>query len=151
MGMTTEVEWYEKLGRWEEALQVWNERDADASTAFSEWEITEGKVTCLHAMGEWEQLSDFVQARWANRTAEEKKLLSPLAAAASWSLKQWDLMDDYISAMKGDGADRAFFKAILAVHRNQIPAALKQISKARERLDPELTTLTGDSYGRAYE
>ncbi|OXG23734.1 FKBP12-rapamycin complex-associated protein [Cryptococcus neoformans Ze90-1] len=151
MGMTTEVEWYEKLGRWEEALQVWNERDADASTAFSEWEITEGKVTCLHAMGEWEQLSDFVQARWANRTAEEKKLLSPLAAAASWSLKQWDLMDDYISAMKGDGADRAFFKAILAVHRNQIPAALKQISKARERLDPELTTLTGDSYGRAYD
>ncbi|WVQ75374.1 hypothetical protein IAR50_004994 [Cryptococcus sp. DSM 104548] len=151
MGMTTEVEWYEKLGRWEEALQVWNQRDSDPTTTFTEWEITEGKVTCLHAIGEWEQLSDFVQARWANRTAEEKKLLSPLAAAASWSLKQWDLMDDYISAMKGDGADRAFFKAILAVHRNQIPQALRQIAKARERLDPELTTLTGDSYGRAYD
>ncbi|WVQ81658.1 hypothetical protein IAT38_003783 [Cryptococcus sp. DSM 104549] len=151
MDMTTEVVWYEKLGRWEEALQVWNARDADPSTTFSEWDITEGKVTCLHAMGEWEQLSDFVQTRWAHRSADEKKILSPLAAAASWSLKQWDLMDDYIAAMKGDGADRAFFKAILAVHRNQIPTALRQIAKARERLDPELTSLTGDSYGRAYD
>nr|ODN92931.1 atypical/PIKK/FRAP protein kinase [Cryptococcus depauperatus CBS 7855] len=151
MGMTTEVEWYEKLGRWEEALQVWNQRDADPDSKFHEWDITEGKVACLHAMGEWEQLSDFVQARWAKRSAEEKKLLSPRAAAASWSLKQWDLMDDYIAAMKGDGADRAFFKAILAVHRNQFSTASKQIAKARERLDPELTTLTGDSYGRAYD
>ena len=60
-------------------------------------------------------------------------------------------MDDYIGAMKSDSADRSFFKAIIAVHRNQFSSALRHITKARERLDGELTSLTGESYGRAYE
>ena len=151
MDMTQDVLWYEKLGRWEEALQAWNERLGDIDSTFDESQIAMGKAQCLHALGEWEELSDFVQVRWANAGQEEKKMLAPLAAAASWSLYQWDLMDDYITAMKHDSADRSFYKAILAVHRNQFSTALKQITKARERLDPELTSLTGESYGRAYE
>lgn len=77
--------------------------------------------------------------------------MAPLAATASWSLNQWDLMDDYITAMKKDGADRSFFKAILLVHRNSYSGAQKHVLKAREKLDAELTSLTGESYGRAYE
>ena len=152
MGMTHDVLWYEKLGRWEEALQVWNERAENPGlSAAQEPEIAVGKMQCLHALGEWEELSDFVQARWANSTTDEKKSMAPLAAAASWSLYQWDLMDDYIAAMKNDSADRNFFKAIIAVHRNQYPSALRHVTRARERLDGELTSLTSESYGRAYE
>jgi FKBP12-rapamycin complex-associated protein len=151
MDMTQDVLWYEKLGRWEEALQAWNDRSADPESTFDESQIAMGKAQCLHALGEWEDLSEFVQIRWANAGGEERKSLAPLAAAASWSLYQWDRMDDYISAMKNDSADRNYYKAILAVHRNQFSAALRHITKARERLDPELTSLTGESYGRAYE
>jgi FKBP12-rapamycin complex-associated protein len=149
--MTHDVLWYEKLGRWEEALNVWNERAEDPDTTYDEATITMGKLQALHALGEWEELSDCVQVRWPNATAEEKKLVAPLGAAASWALYQWDLMDDYISAMKSDSADRNFFKSILAVHRNQFSSAMRHIVKARERLDAELTTLTGESYGRAYD
>ena len=151
MDMNQDVIWYEKLGRWEQALQVWNERAADPDAPFEDSVIAMGKATCLHALGEWEELSDFVQIRWANAAQEEKRSLAPLAAAASWSLYQWDLMDDYIAAMKFESADRSYYKAIIAIHRNQFTSALRHITKARERLDPELTSLTGESYGRAYE
>ncbi|WOO83672.1 Serine/threonine-protein kinase tor2 [Vanrija pseudolonga] len=149
--MTHDVLWYEKLGRWEEALVVWNERAADPDSTTDEATIAMGKLQALHALGEWEELAEFVQIRWPNAAQDEKKLIAPLAAAASWALYQWDLMDDYISAMKNDSADRNFFKAILAVHRNQFSSALRHITKARERLDGELTSLTGESYGRAYD
>jgi FKBP12-rapamycin complex-associated protein len=139
------------LGRWEEALEVWNERSADPDSPFDEQTLAMGKFQALHALGEWEELADVIQVRWPNAAGEEKKTIAPLGAAASWALYQWDMMDDYISAMKTDSADRNFFKAILAVHRNQFTSAKRHITKARERLDGELTTLTGESYGRAYE
>ena len=60
-------------------------------------------------------------------------------------------MDDYIQTMKPDSADRPFYRAILAVHQNQFPKAMQQIAKARDLLDPELTTLVGESYGRSYK
>lgn len=149
--MTHDVLWYEKLGRWEEALEVWNERSNDPDTQFDDAAIAMGKLQALHALGEWEELSDYIQVRWPSATQEEKKTIAPLGAAASWALYQWDLMDDYISAMKSESADRNFFKAILAVHRDQFTSGLRHITKARERLDGELTTLTGESYGRAYD
>ncbi|GMK56480.1 hypothetical protein CspeluHIS016_0303200 [Cutaneotrichosporon spelunceum] len=149
--MTHDVLWYEKLGRWEEALEVWNERSSDPDSQFDEQTLAMGKFQALHALGEWEELADVIQVRWPNAAVEEKKTIAPLGAAASWALYQWDMMDDYISAMKTDSADRNFFKAILAVHRNQFTSAKRHITKARERLDGELTTLTGESYGRAYD
>jgi FKBP12-rapamycin complex-associated protein len=151
MEMTDDVMWYEKLGRWEEALNVWTQRRDRGDSDFTEDRIAHGQLSAFHALGEWEQLADLVQVRWSSATNEEKKIMAPLAAAASWSMNQWDLMDDYIAAMKSDSADRNFFRAILQVHRNQYSQALKSIGRAREKLDPELTSLTSESYGRAYE
>lgn len=151
MEMTDDVLWYEKLGRWEEALDVWNARSNNPESDFTEDRIAMGKLQALHALGEWDLLSEFVQVRWPTASGEEKKAMAPLAAAASWSLYEWDFMDDYIGAMKSDSADRNFFRAILQVHRNQYSQALKSIGRAREKLDPELTSLTSESYGRAYE
>ncbi|ORY29148.1 armadillo-type protein [Naematelia encephala] len=151
MEMSSDVQWFEKLGKWELALQVWGERELNEDPGWSEAEIAQGKLRCLHALGEWEHLSELAQVHWASASQEDKKKMAPLAAAASWSRNQWDLMDDYIAAMKNDSADRNFFKAIIAVHRNQFTTALRHIAKARERLDPELTSLTSESYGRAYD
>lgn len=152
MGMTSDVMWYEKLGRWDEAFATWSDLSkSEETTQYSKSRIDFGMIQSLHQLGEWEELSDLVQIRWPTSTQEERLRMAPLAATASWSLNQWDLMDDYITAMKKDGADRSFFKAILLVHRNSYSGAQKHVLKAREKLDAELTSLTGESYGRAYE
>ena len=140
-------QWYERLHRWQEACDAY---DRKAKSDPDSPEIILGKMRCLHALGEWEQLAAQVDAYWANATNDERREMAGMGAAAAWSLNEWDSMDDYISAMKGDSAERSFFKAILAVHRNQFPKALSHITKARDLLDPELTALVGESYGRTY-
>lgn len=108
-------------------------------------------MRCLHALGEWDDLSEAVQDRWINSTSEEKRQIAPLAAAAAWSLNHWDTMDNYIAVMKIDSPDRAFYRAVLCVHRNQFAKAYVYIAKARDLLDGELTALVGESYGGAYK
>ena len=109
-----------------------------------------GKLRCLFALGEWEPLASTIQNNWPSATNDERLDMAPMAAAAAWSLNDWDSMDDYIATMRGDSPDRSFYKAILAVHRNQFPRALAHIAKARDMLDPELTPLLGENYGRTY-
>jgi len=52
--------------------------------------------------------------------------------------------------MKPESSDRAFYRAILFVQQNQFPKALGQIAKARDLLEPELSSFVGDNYGRLY-
>ena len=141
-------EWYEKLGKWQDALDAYNTTIANK---VSTPEVQIGRMRCLHALGEWDELSTAVQDRWINSTSEEKRQIAPLAAAAAWSLNHWDAMDDYIAVMKVDSPDRAFYRAVLCVHRNQFGKAYQHINKARDLLDGELTALVGESYGRAYK
>lgn len=140
--------WYEKLNRWDQALEAYNRREEEDP---DDSDVVLGKLRCLHALGHWESLSDYVQGRWTNASYEERRRMAPVAAAAAWSLSQWDLMDDYISVMKTDTPDRPFYRAILSVHRNQYSKALTQIARARDLLDGELTSLSNESYGRAYD
>ncbi|EGN96671.1 hypothetical protein SERLA73DRAFT_170096 [Serpula lacrymans var. lacrymans S7.3] len=140
-------EWYERLGRWQEALAAYEkkaEEDPDAP------DVQIGRMKCLHAMGDWDQLAAQVEENWSNANHEDRREIAPMAAAAAWSLLEWDSMDDYITTMRVDSPDRAFYKAILSVHQNQFPKALTQIAKARDLLEPELTSLVGEGYGRSY-
>jgi FKBP12-rapamycin complex-associated protein len=140
-------EWYERLGRWQEALNAYEKKaqeDPDAP------DVQIGRMKCLHALGEWDQLAAQVDENWSNANHEDRREIAPMAAAAAWSLREWDSMDDYIAAMRADSPDRAFYKAILSVHQNQFPKALKEIGKARDLLEPELTSFVGEGYGRSY-
>lgn len=141
-------EWYERLGRWQEALTTYEKKaleDPDAP------DIVLGRMKCLHALGEWDQLAQQVEEHWTNANNDDRREMAPLAAAAAWSLNDWESMDDFIATMKLDSADRPFYRAILAVHQNQFPKAMNQIAKARDLLDPELSSLVGESYGRSYK
>ncbi|KZS94646.1 atypical/PIKK/FRAP protein kinase [Sistotremastrum niveocremeum HHB9708] len=145
--LSTHEAWFERLGRWQEALDVYNARyDEDPTDS----ETVLGRMRCLHALGEWAQLAQDVDEFWVNASSDHRTEIAPLAAAAAWSLSEWDAMDDYIASMKPDSLDRAFYRAILAVHRNQFPRAMQQISKARDLLEPDLTSLVGENYGRSY-
>lgn len=146
--VTKHEEWYERLGRWQEALTAY-ERKAEVDPTAPDVQI--GRMKCLHALGEWDQLAAQVDENWANANHEDRREIAPMAAAAAWSLNEWDSMDDYIATMKPDSPDRAFYRAILSVHQNQFPKALVHIAKARDLLDPELTSFIGEGYGRSYK
>lgn len=113
-------------------------------------DIMIGRMKCYHALGEWDSLFAQVTENWTNATHEERREIAPMTAAAAWSLNGWDSMDNYISTMKGDSPDRAFYRAILSVHQNQFPKALVHIARARELIEPELTSFTREGYGRSY-
>ena len=107
-------------------------------------------MKCLHALGDWDQLAMQVQKSWMKADIDQRRAIAPMAAAAAWSLNDWDSMDDYITTMRNDSPDRSFYRAILCVHRNQFPKALVNISRARDLLDPELQSFVGEGYGRSY-
>jgi FKBP12-rapamycin complex-associated protein len=139
--------WFEKLQKWDEALASYEAREKRDGESF---EITMGKMRCLHALGEWDQLSELSNAKWTTATAEVKKTIAPLAATAAWGQGQFSEMDKFLVVMKEHSPDRAFFASILNIHNNQFEAAQEEISKARKGLDTELSSLLGESYMRAY-
>ncbi|EIW52012.1 atypical/PIKK/FRAP protein kinase [Trametes versicolor FP-101664 SS1] len=140
-------EWYERLGRWQEALETYEKRELEDPGAP---DIAIGRMKCLHALGEWDHLAMQVKETWSNSIPEHRKEIAPMAFAASWALNDWESTEDYIAMMKSDSADRPFYRAILAVHQDQFFKAMTQIAKARDLLGPELTSLVGESYGRSY-
>ncbi|KAJ7032195.1 phosphatidylinositol 3-kinase [Mycena alexandri] len=145
--VTDTEEWYERLGHWQAALAVYDEKAKEKTNSM---EIQIGRMRCLHALGEWDQLASEVDGRWSLATHEDRRLMAPMGAAAAWSLSEWDSMENYISMMPSDSTDRFFYRAILSVHRNQFPKALSQISKARELLHPELTAFGSLGHARSY-
>ncbi|AOW06792.1 armadillo-type protein [Yarrowia lipolytica] len=136
--------WYEKLQRWDDALEAYDKLDDNSM------EVTMGKMRCLHALGEWESLAEIAQEKWTSSGPEVRRVVAPLAAAASWGLSQWERMDTYISVMKVDSADKSFFNAVVSIHRNNFDEAHTHITRARDLLATELTALISESYNRAY-
>ena len=148
MHITHHEEWYEKLHRWEEALAAYDRR---AKEHPENLETVFGQMRCLHALGEWEHLTELVQEKWPLANADGRRKMAPLAAAAAWSFGQWDMMDEFIAAMRPDSSERSFYRAVLAVHRSQRVQTKRLIARARDALDHELTALISESYGRAYD
>jgi FKBP12-rapamycin complex-associated protein len=139
------VSWYEKLHRYQDALVAYERSDPDS------FETTLGKMRCLHALGEWDQLSTLAQEKWTFVSTECKMSMAPFAAAASWGLHQWDQMKEYTQLLKPNSPDITFFSAILAVQQNRYKDAKNFIDQTRNLLDTEITALLGESYNRSYE
>ncbi|PSR84348.1 phosphatidylinositol 3-kinase-like protein [Coniella lustricola] len=151
-GIQLRETWFEKLERWEEALAFYDKREAEVPDDVAvPVEIVMGKMRCLHALGEWDALGQLTSDTWANSSPEVQRLIAPLATTAAWGLGKWDSMDNYLQSLKRYSPDRAFFGAILALHRNQFREAAQNIEHAREGLDTELSALVSESYNRAYQ
>ncbi|ACO68161.1 target of rapamycin kinase [Micromonas commoda] len=104
--------WYEKLGRWDEALEA-HARKADAAEATlrdagaaleARREATLGQMRCLAALAEWEQLATLCAREWelsagvgapgaggvgAGGDAVLRGRMAPLATQAAWHLGDW--------------------------------------------------------------
>jgi FKBP12-rapamycin complex-associated protein len=143
--------WHEKLGRWDEALAAYEAKLTQPNIGSDQdFELNMGRMRCLHALGEWETLSELTQDKWERSSDKQKKDMANIAASAAWSLSHWELLDDYLAAMNEESADGLFFKAVLSIHRSLIPDTLSCIVKAREIAGSELATVVGESYTRAY-
>ncbi|KAK3375945.1 armadillo-type protein [Lasiosphaeria ovina] len=151
-GIQLRESWFEKLERWDEALNFYYQREREIPEDQPvPVDIVMGKMRCYHALGEWDSLAALAGKTWANSGPEIQRRIAPLATTAAWGLGKWDSMDIYLQSMKRYSPDRAFFGAILALHRNQFREALICIDQAREGLDTELSALVSESYNRAYE
>lgn len=104
----------------------------------------------LHALGEWDQLSELAADKWASSKVDIKRAIAPLVAGAAWGLGQWDRIEKYIDVMKPQSPDKAFFDAILCLHRNNFSEASRHIFIARDLLVTEMSALVNESYNRAY-
>jgi phosphatidylinositol kinase/protein kinase (PI-3 family) len=139
--------WYEKLQRWEDALEAYERRQLEAADNV---EFTLGRMRCLRALGEWERLAALGSDLWTRSSDSVRRDVAPLAAAAAWNLGQWELMPQYLSSMDEGKSESEFFRALLSVHRRQFPEARRHIDRTRVLLETELTALVGESYNRAY-
>ncbi|KAK3923760.1 Serine/threonine-protein kinase mTOR [Frankliniella fusca] len=139
--------WYEKLHNWEKALDSYKERSAESS---NDLDLVLGQMRCMEALGEWGQLQDLAECHWTKVTEDARQRMSRMACAAAWGLRNWESMDRYVNCVPRDTQDGTFYRAVLAVHREQYDAAMQLIESARDLVDTELTAMAGESYQRAY-
>ncbi|ETV93394.1 hypothetical protein, variant 2 [Aphanomyces invadans] len=110
--------WFEKLQDWENALELYNVKlvesphDLDACT---------GKMRCLEALGEWEQLASLAKQVWSRAVDHDNastagkglkkshvdeslvKSVALLGARACWWLSEWTTMEQYVSGVLTSG------------------------------------------------
>jgi len=71
------------------------------------------------------QLNNVASQQWNLFSETDRERMSRMAAAAAWGLGQWDAMDRYVNCIPQDTTDGAFYRAVLAVHRDRFLIASK--------------------------
>ena len=147
-GISMKESWLEKLGKFNEALAVYEEKQILEPNSM---ELTLGRLRCLSALSEWETISVISKEKWSSVTSINNKIqLAPLAATASFQLGDWDMLRIYVDILLPHSPDSSFFRAILAIHDQMYSTALSLIDQTRSILQVELTALVHESYERAY-
>lgn len=142
-----QVRWYEKLHNWDKALAQY-EKQLQANPENIESSL--GQMRCLEALGEWGDLGTVVKEKWQLIGVEGQVKAGRLAAVAAWGLQDWDRMKEYVKCIPEETQDGAFYRAVLAVHKEDYETAQRLIDQTRDLLDTELTAMAGESYERAY-
>ncbi|KAK8751728.1 hypothetical protein OTU49_009992 [Cherax quadricarinatus] len=146
--MKVQERWHEKLHDWDQALQAYQTK---LETRPDDLDLVLGQMRCLEALGEWGELYSVSCDRWDGSMADEfRGQMSRVAAASAWAMGEWTMMEDYAKYIPFDTQEGAFYRAVLAVHKDQYYMAQQLIDNARDLLDTELTAMVGESYQRAY-
>ena len=145
---TVKLAWLEKLGRWQDALTSY-ERAQLADPKAGEFAL--GRLRCLSALSEWQQLSRVSEAAWPQLSSQQQREASPLLAAARWHCQQWDGLQKVTQLIDPAQYVGGLFRAIVATHEQQYDEAAHWISEARTALQKELTPLANESYARCYD
>ncbi|MCO5588580.1 hypothetical protein L7F22_042537 [Adiantum nelumboides] len=162
-----EADKYEKLQRWEEALQAYTTKALQATSVHAILEATLGKMRCLAALARWDELNDLCKEFWTRAEPGARLEMAPMAANAAWNMGDWEMMGEYVSRLDdGDewklrnlgnssnntegSSDGPFFKAVLCIRRGKYDEAQEYIERARKCVATDLSALVLESYDRAY-
>ena len=160
--------WFERLQRWEDALEAYEQRQEELLQVYARTpptspsartedlaspnaspddrmdfegrgeyiELMLGKMRCLRALGEWEQLATIAQGVW-NRTDDPvvRRELCPLAAAAACNLHRWDSMAPLMLYWDEDGSAAAAAAASSPLSARTSSGAVARGSDRRHRFD----------------
>ncbi|KAJ1922433.1 phosphatidylinositol kinase- protein kinase tor1 [Tieghemiomyces parasiticus] len=143
--LTLQNKWFERLERWGEALTFYEDQEAQRP---DDMEVLLGKMRCLHHMCEWHKVTAQVEEVWDRVTEEYRPRVALLAAGAAWGSGELDKIDQYLRIIDKDSADQCFFRAVLAVNRQQDDARAL-IRETRRHIDRDMTGLD-EGYGRSY-
>uniref|UniRef100_A0A0P4VNQ8 Serine/threonine-protein kinase TOR n=2 Tax=Scylla TaxID=6760 RepID=A0A0P4VNQ8_SCYOL len=146
--MKVQERWHEKLHDWDQALQAYSTK---LETQPDDLALVLGQMRCLEALGEWGELYSVACDRWMGTMAEDLRAqMARVASASAWAMGEWSMMEEYSRCIPRDTNEGAFYRAVLAVHKDQHHVAQQYIDTARDLLDTELTAMVGESYQRAY-
>ena len=139
--------WYEKLHEWEDALRGYNQK---REINPNDTEAMIGEMRCLENLGDWHKLYHTADEAWSKITAQDQEKMARSAACSAWSLNEWPAMENYVSQIRHNSADSAFYKAVIEVHHKRYDYAQILIDQGRKNIESELAAMVGESYNRAY-
>jgi hypothetical protein len=180
--------WLEKLCHWEDAKKSYDdERLRLYSRSFDSQDDSQkrvsavpcskpwvtsmlGKMRCLHALGEYEQLEECASAlkNQIKGTVdvsadgfnpwEYLDEVQRLGANAAWMLGKWSAMDTFLEdEQHGEenvdvvlDQNTSFYRAIMAIHNKDYDRADWLISDTRSKLAGSIGSLLSEKYSRAY-
>ncbi|KAI9604455.1 hypothetical protein KEM48_000690 [Puccinia striiformis f. sp. tritici PST-130] len=134
--MEIREEWFEELERWEDALDSYTrklEEDPKSIDAIL------GGMRCLHALGEWESLSEMAHDNWESSSNEAwfKSILSihrgQHSVAQKLINKARDTLDTELSTLLGESYSRAYNLVV----RVQMLSELEEIIAYKECKDDD--------------
>uniref|UniRef100_A0A7S2SE74 Serine/threonine-protein kinase TOR n=2 Tax=Mucochytrium quahogii TaxID=96639 RepID=A0A7S2SE74_9STRA len=147
--------WFEKLGRWEEALTSYNEKlenvPEDTILTGKNLDNAMGKVRCLINLGEYDQLSEVANNVWPRVTSpDELEQMAPIFCESAWVCGDWEAMENFSRYIPEHNLNGYMLRAVLALQREDFQLSRLMINRGRELLGEHLGALVGESYNRAY-
>jgi len=170
-----QVGWYEKLQKWEEALESYERKQIENPETV---DYTLGRMRCLKALGEWERLYTLTETTWSRLGLDHggsngnglsgdgilatatlagpdeseaiRREIAPLACMAAWNLGAWSSMSKFVTSLDHSHAEHELLRCIAALYMDDLGEAWRSIERGRAMLDAELGALMSESYARAY-
>eukprot|EP01059_Diplonema_ambulator_P035209 TRINITY_DN8204_c0_g3_i1.p1 TRINITY_DN8204_c0_g3~~TRINITY_DN8204_c0_g3_i1.p1 ORF type:complete len:2963 (+),score=1018.44 TRINITY_DN8204_c0_g3_i1:240-9128(+) len=153
---------YEKLQWWSQAIKAYKSQAAEAAPGDRN-KFVIGIMRCYRQLGRWEHLLYEAKRSWDSLKDTEKQEVSSMATHGAWILSawsnlgesipsHWDFMETCLGYMlkEEEAAETEFFRAIIAVHKEEYTEAESHINVTRKLLEGRLSSLVGESYSRAY-
>ena len=146
--ITVMDELYEKLGRWEEALEAYESKQINRPL---ETELTMGRIRCLNALGESEMVLRVIQ-RAEDKLGDcgQAETAAVYGAKAAFDLGNWELLRLFITNASSHSTEISSYQVALYIHDREYEKAEKLISETRNAISRILAPIISEGYDRIY-
>ncbi|KAJ2776642.1 phosphatidylinositol kinase- protein kinase tor1, partial [Coemansia interrupta] len=143
------VEWYVRLQRWDDALAIYRQQEAELGHDYS-YDHVNGQIRCLFEMSDWDALVPMYDRIWQSGDQQMQMAAANIGMSMAWAMGDIERMELYLSVLPNKSRDKSFCRALLAVYRNQFDDAATFIRDARVEMTDDLVSHVSESYSRGY-